>query len=82
MTTTVHFLAQHWKQRFRGITKAFSMGSIQNTDGHDQAVTPDAGINEIRLRTYQAEMLEASLKDNIIVVQDTGSGKTHMCVAL
>lgn len=32
----------------------------------------------IHLRAYQAEMLEASLKDNIIVVQDTGSGKTHM----
>lgn len=58
------------------------MGSLQNIDGHDQAVTPDVGINEIRLRTYQAEMLEASLKDNIIVVQDTGSGKTHMCVVL
>jgi hypothetical protein len=35
----------------------------------------------IRLRTYQAEMLEASLKGNIIVVQDTGSGKTHMFVS-
>ncbi|KAL5455737.1 hypothetical protein PMIN06_004266 [Paraphaeosphaeria minitans] len=36
---------------------------------------------EIRLRTYQAEMLEASLKENIIVVQDTGSGKTHIALA-
>jgi superfamily II DNA or RNA helicase len=35
----------------------------------------------IRLRTYQAEMLEASLQGNIIVVQDTGSGKTHMFVS-
>lgn len=34
----------------------------------------------IRLRAYQAEMVEESLKGNIIVVQDTGSGKTHMCV--
>lgn len=58
------------------------MGSIQNLDDQDQAVNSNVGINNIRLRTYQAEMLEASLKDNIIVVQDTGSGKTHMCVVL
>jgi superfamily II DNA or RNA helicase len=31
-----------------------------------------------QLRSYQAEMVKASMKDNIIVVQDTGSGKTHM----
>jgi len=31
-----------------------------------------------RLRSYQAEMVEESLKNNIIVVMDTGSGKTHM----
>ena len=42
------------------------------------ATAPDVEHVEIRLRTYQAEMLEASLKENIIVVQDTGSGKTHM----
>lgn len=32
------------------------------------------------LRSYQAEMVEESLKSNIIVVMDTGSGKTHMFV--
>jgi len=31
-----------------------------------------------RLRSYQAEMVEESLKANVIVVMDTGSGKTHM----
>jgi ERCC4-related helicase len=31
-----------------------------------------------RLRSYQAEMVEESLKANIIVAMDTGSGKTHM----
>lgn len=34
------------------------------------------------LRSYQAEMIEESLKSNIIVVMDTGSGKTHMFVEL
>nr|KAA8618793.1 SSL2 DNA or RNA helicases of superfamily II [Pyrenophora tritici-repentis]KAI1532508.1 SSL2 DNA or RNA helicase of superfamily II [Pyrenophora tritici-repentis]KAI1535580.1 SSL2 DNA or RNA helicase of superfamily II [Pyrenophora tritici-repentis]KAI1545378.1 SSL2 DNA or RNA helicase of superfamily II [Pyrenophora tritici-repentis]KAI1567148.1 SSL2 DNA or RNA helicase of superfamily II [Pyrenophora tritici-repentis] len=31
-----------------------------------------------QLRAYQAEMVEESMKANIIVVMDTGSGKTHM----
>ncbi|KAI6147431.1 hypothetical protein BKA82DRAFT_4153541 [Pisolithus tinctorius] len=31
-------------------------------------------------RSYQLEMLEASLIENIIVAQDTGSGKTHIAV--
>ncbi|KAL4778366.1 hypothetical protein BJX76DRAFT_362809 [Aspergillus varians] len=34
-----------------------------------------------RARSYQQEMFEASLKDNIIVAMGTGSGKTHMCAA-
>lgn len=34
------------------------------------------------LRSYQAEMVEESLRSNIIVVMDTGSGKTHMFVDL
>ncbi|CAD6442536.1 bfe48028-85c3-4dec-9829-fa7c77296083 [Sclerotinia trifoliorum] len=39
--------------------------------GRDVIVTP---------RTYQLEMLEESLKRNIIVAMDTGSGKTHVAV--
>ncbi|QSZ33077.1 hypothetical protein DSL72_002662 [Monilinia vaccinii-corymbosi] len=31
-------------------------------------------------RTYQLEMLEESLKRNVIVAMDTGSGKTHVAV--
>lgn len=31
-----------------------------------------------RLRSYQAEMVEESMRANIIAVMDTGSGKTHM----
>ncbi|KAL4804099.1 ATP-dependent helicase dcl2 [Aspergillus unguis] len=33
-----------------------------------------------RARSYQLEMFEASLKDNIIVAMGTGSGKTHIAV--
>jgi superfamily II DNA or RNA helicase len=32
----------------------------------------------VKPRSYQIEMLEESLKHNIIVAADTGSGKTHM----
>jgi len=35
---------------------------------------------QVRLRSYQQEMLEASLKRNVIVAMDTGSGKTHIAV--
>ncbi|KAK4998162.1 Dicer-like protein 2 [Elasticomyces elasticus] len=34
----------------------------------------------IKLRSYQTEMVEASLKRNIIVAMDTGSGKTFIAV--
>ena len=34
----------------------------------------------VRLRSYQQEMLEWSLKQNVIVVMDTGSGKTHIAI--
>ncbi|KAK8171094.1 hypothetical protein BKA80DRAFT_305901 [Phyllosticta citrichinensis] len=33
-----------------------------------------------RLRSYQTEMVEESLKQNIIVTMDTGSGKTHIAI--
>ncbi|EHL00289.1 putative Dicer-like protein 2 [Glarea lozoyensis 74030] len=36
------------------------------------------GITVIKARPYQKEMLEESLKKNIIVAMDTGSGKTHV----
>lgn len=50
-------------------------------NGTDNVDLPDpAGLqNEsFRLRSYQAEMVEESLNENIIVAMDTGSGKTHM----
>ncbi|RMJ29013.1 hypothetical protein PHISP_00093 [Aspergillus sp. HF37] len=33
-----------------------------------------------RPRNYQLEMLDASIKENIIVAMDTGSGKTHIAI--
>lgn len=44
-------------------------------DGLTVAATPDEVFH---LRGYQAEMVAESMKANIIVVMDTGSGKTHM----
>jgi superfamily II DNA or RNA helicase len=53
------------------------MGSLSSTDDEE---TPTLSSNEVHflLRSYQAEMVEESLRGNVIVVMDTGSGKTHM----
>lgn len=42
------------------------------------ATPGDDGVDQrVRLRSYQQEMLEESLKRNVIVAMDTGSGKTR-----
>lgn len=41
----------------------------------------DDDNHRVRLRSYQSEMLEESLKRNVIVAMDTGSGKTHVAIA-
>lgn len=43
--------------------------------------TDDDDRHRVRLRSYQSEMLEESLKRNVIVAMDTGSGKTHVAIA-
>lgn len=43
----------------------------------------NAGVdaNEpLRTRGYQQEMLEASLRRNVVIAMDTGAGKTHIAV--
>src|ERR1700677_1420282 len=55
--------------------------SIVNNDTH--IMTDDiASAQEQSLipREYQLEMLNESLKRNIIIALDTGSGKTHIAV--
>lgn len=42
--------------------------------------TPHETDSEVITRSYQQEMLDASLVENIIIAQDTGSGKTHIAV--
>ncbi|KAF2172879.1 hypothetical protein M409DRAFT_16833 [Zasmidium cellare ATCC 36951] len=47
----------------------------------DDSVMAEAAPTTLRLRSYQQEMLDASLERNIIVAMDTGSGKTHIAIA-
>lgn len=61
---------------------------VEDFTGEDESLSSDksslASLNlsdeapSIKPRAYQLEMLEESLKHNIIVAADTGSGKTHM----
>lgn len=39
-----------------------------------------ANIETVKTRGYQQEMLDESLRQNIIIAMDTGSGKTHIAV--
>lgn len=42
--------------------------------------SPQAEGTDLITRSYQQEMFEESMKQNIIVATDTGSGKTHIAV--
>ncbi|KAF2432072.1 P-loop containing nucleoside triphosphate hydrolase protein [Tothia fuscella] len=41
----------------------------------------DDDIGQLKLRSYQQEMVEESMKRNVIVAMDTGSGKTQIAVS-
>lgn len=56
------------------------MANTMEVDGVIAAPAIPIGVPPLALRSYQAEMVEESLSQNIIVVMDTGSGKTHMYV--
>ena len=56
------------------------MDTATEIDSDAVARTAEFDIQPLVLRSYQAEMVEESLKSNIIVVMDTGSGKTQMFV--
>ncbi|KAK5136865.1 hypothetical protein LTR08_001787 [Meristemomyces frigidus] len=49
--------------------------------GNETAVVASGNEPDLKLRSYQQEMLEASLRRNVIVAMDTGSGKTHIAIA-
>ncbi|KAL5335072.1 hypothetical protein BJX70DRAFT_401960 [Aspergillus crustosus] len=44
------------------------------------SIPPEMAEPAFSARSYQVEMFEASLKENIIVVMGTGSGKTHIAL--
>ena len=50
----------------------------QETDGSSPTTT---GTKDFRLRSYQDEMLDASLRGNSIIVMETGSGKTFVAIS-
>lgn len=54
------------------------MQTPENNFDDGDGLTVGPTDEQFQLRPYQAEMVEESLKSNIIVVMDTGSGKTHM----
>ncbi|KAJ8115781.1 hypothetical protein OPT61_g2638 [Boeremia exigua] len=56
------------------------MATTAELDNGDSARAAAVDTQPLALRSYQAEMVEESLKSNIIVVMDTGSGKTHIAV--
>ena len=43
--------------------------------------SPGEAKPDLRLRSYQQEMLEQSLVQNVIVAMNTGSGKTHIAIS-
>jgi ERCC4-related helicase len=47
------------------------------TDGKP---VPSSVVPTIDTRGYQQEMLEESLRRNIVIALDTGAGKTHIAV--
>ena len=57
---------------------AVTMESSKEEFDDGDTLTAGSTGAPFRLRPYQAEMVEESMKSNIIVVMDTGSGKTHM----
>lgn len=50
----------------------------QSEEDNDGAKDQSKHAQPVAARAYQLEMLEASLRENIICAMDTGSGKTQV----
>jgi len=59
--------------------KTTNLEEIINDERNSDEI-PNAQQTTRVARAYQLEMLEASLKQNIIVAMDTGSGKTQIAI--
>ena len=46
----------------------------------DEQVAPVTPQRQFQTRAYQQELLHESLRRNIVIALDTGSGKTHIAV--
>ncbi|KAL7809098.1 P-loop containing nucleoside triphosphate hydrolase protein [Trichoderma gracile] len=55
-------------------------GAVPTTSGSQAATLSEEGEAIKVMRAYQIEMLDKSLKQNVIVAMDTGSGKTQVAV--
>jgi len=60
--------------------KSTNVEEIINNECNSDEGIPNAQQTTRVARAYQLEMLEASLKQNIIVAMDTGSGKTQIAI--
>jgi len=56
------------------------MIDASDTDLAPGAVAPPAGRPAHQTRGYQQEMLDESLRRNIVIALDTGAGKTHIAI--
>ena len=56
-----------------------SRSTVSNMGDNPQEVS-DTTPPIFHTRSYQQELLEESLRSNIIIALDTGSGKTHIAV--
>lgn len=56
-----------------------TMSHDHDAESHEDHIM--ASEEPFKLRSYQDEMLEKSIRRNVIVAMDTGSGKTHIAIA-
>ncbi|EFE41937.1 RNA helicase/RNAse III, putative [Trichophyton verrucosum HKI 0517] len=74
-------LEEHKRGRKRPRSSSGSNGMPQNEAARKASLEGlEDALGSIRPRGYQREMLEASIKQNIIVAMDTGSGKTQIAI--